>query len=101
MEHTENLNNGAGTPSELNVGLALYDLCEAMFSAYGKYMKERYYEPKMRVTFSPAGFNKVRVCAEAMMRFSSPCGDAQTVNGYPFSIERDQKEDFIIHGANV
>ncbi len=101
MEHTENENKAAGAPSGLNVGLALHDLCEAMFVAYNKHVKEHYYEPKMRVTFSPAGYDKVRACAEAMMRFSNTCSDVQTVNGYPFSIERDQKEDFIIHGANA
>lgn len=84
-----------------NGGLALHDLCEAMFVAYNKHVKEHYHEPTMRVTFSPGGYNKVRACAEAMMRFYHPCADDQTVNGYPFSIERDQKEDFVVHVANV
>lgn len=87
--------------SRLNDGLAIHDLCKAMFVAYNKHVKEHYYEPKMRVTFSPAGYDKVISCTEAMMRFSHPCADEQTVNGYPFSIERDQKADFVIHGANV
>ena len=85
----------------LNVGLALHSLSEAIFVAYNKHVKEHYYEPKMRVTFSPDGYNKARVCTDAMMRFSNPCADVQTVNGYPFSIERYQKEDFIIQVANV
>lgn len=101
MEHTENDNKADGAPSGLNIWLALHDLCEAMFVAYNKHMKEHYHEPKMRVTFSPCGYGKVRACAEAMMRFSSPCADAQTVNWYPFSVERDQKEDFIVHVANA
>jgi hypothetical protein len=93
--------NHAFARSRSNAGLALHDLCEAMFVAYNKHVKEHYYEPKMRVTFSPYGYDKVRACAEAMMRFSNPCADAQTVNGYPFSVERDQKDDFIVHVANV
>lgn len=82
-----------------NAELAFHDLCEAMFVAYNKHVKEHRYEPKMRVTFSPAGYFKVKTCAEAMMRFSHPCAEEQIVNGYPFSVERGQKEDFVVHVA--
>lgn len=98
---TKDVNDPAGAESGLNAGLALHDLCEAMFVAYSTHVKEHYYEPKMRVTFSPAGYDKVRACAESMMRFSNQRSDAQTVNGYPFSIEHDQKADFVVHMANV
>jgi len=87
----------AESQSRLDTGSTLHDLCEAMFVVYHKHMKEHYYEPKMRVTFSPYGYDKVRACAEPMMRSSNPYADVETVNGYPFSVECDQKEDFIVH----
>ena len=101
-EQTEvNDESRADGQSRLNAGLALHDLSKAMFVAYNKHMKEHYYEPKMRVTFSPAGYDKAISCAEAMMRFSHPCVKEQTVNGFPFSIERDQNADFAIHVHNA
>lgn len=82
--------------------LILDDLCKAMFVAYVNHMKEHYYEPKMRVTFSPNGYQKARACAEARVRFSiNNNDDIQTVDGYPFLIEREQKEDFIVHVTNA
>lgn len=77
--------------------LTLDDLCKAMFSAYNKHMEEYYYEPKMLVTFSYDGLLKARACVEAVWRFSINSDDVQTVNGYPLMIEREQKEDFIVH----
>lgn len=82
-------------------GLALNALCEAMFYAKRDYVKEHYCEPKMSVTFSPDGYLKSAACAEAQMRFSHPCANVQTVNGYPFLVERWQEEDFVIHVANA
>ena len=66
-------------------------------------VKKHYDEPEMRVTFSPDGYNKVRACHDAIFGFLRPLceTDVETVNGYPFSIERDQKEDFIVHIKQV
>ena len=82
---------------------ALDVLCEAMFVSYQNHVKKHYDEPEMRVTFSPDGYNKVRACHDAIFGFLRPLceTDVETVNGYPFSIERDQKEDFIVHIKQV
>jgi hypothetical protein len=85
----------------LNDGLALNYLCEAMFIEYNNYVKEHFCEPKLRVDFSSDGYYKVRACADSMKLFSHPCADIGTVNGYPFSIDRGQKEDFIIRMDNA
>lgn len=82
--------------------LTLDDLCKAMFVAYNKHVEEYYYEPKILVTFSPNGYQKARACAEARVRFSiNNNDDIQTVDGYPFLIEREQKEDFIVHVTDL
>ena len=81
----------------MNDRLILDDLCKAMFVAYIKHVKEHYYEPKILVTFSYDGLLKARACVEAAWRFSVNSDDVQTVSGYPFLIEREQKEDFIVH----
>lgn len=73
-------------------------LCKAMFIAHNEYVKNNYYEPEMTVTFSPIGYAKIRSCTNAKMLFSPyTCEDAGMVNGYPFSVEITQKEDFIVN----
>ena len=81
--------------------LVLDDLCKAMFVAYNKHVKEHWDEPKMLVTFSYDGLLKARACVEAVWRLSINRDNVQTVNGYPLRIEREQKEDFIVHVTKV
>ena len=72
----------------------LNELREAVYNAHSDYVKENYHDPKISVSFSPAGFCKTTAHSDAPRCFSNPNTSPDTVLGYPYSVDRNQQEDF-------
>ncbi len=82
--------------TEQDINTLLDDLCKSMLIKYNEHVREHYYEPAMVIIFSPDGYSKARSCKEAITRFSCRKDNIQIVNGYPFLITHEQKEDFLV-----
>ena len=75
----------------------LTELSECMYKEWGIYVREHRREPHLLVTFSNDGYRKASASRDAVAHFSHPLSQHKYVNGFPYKIICDQKEDFIVH----